>query len=210
MTAAARLVLASTSRYRAELLRRLGVPFVQRAPDLDERAHDAAFATMTAEAFAVRLAELKAERVAAAVVDDAGVDPGAWVLAADQLAIVPGDPPELLHKPGTEARAIDQLMRLAGREHHLVTGLVLRSVETGRCLRGIDRVALHMRAFGRAEATAYVRAFAPVDCVGSYRIEDAGIRLFRGIEGSADPTAIIGLPLLIVARLLREAGELPP
>ncbi len=221
VTSAPRLVLASTSRYRAEVLGRLGVPFETRAPDVDERAFDDRFAGSTPERFACMLAAAKAEQVAAALRDEGGfahdVVHAGWVLGADQLAIMPGDPPRLLHKPGTAERAVDQLMALAGRTHVLVTGVVLRPIGndfgnrfgTGRILEGADRVTLHMRAFGRDEAAAYIDAFAPLDCVGAYRIEDAGIRLVDAIEGSADPTSIIGLPLLLVARLLRQAGLLP-
>lgn len=209
MTAdAPRLVLASTSRYRKELLGRLDVPFVARAPDFDERAMDGAFATSEPEAFACTLAAGKAAAVAEAIAKDEPALSGAWVLGADQLAILPGPPHALLHKPGTVERAVDQLARMSGRVHWLVNGVVLHEVATGRVLRGADRVALHMRAFDRAEATAYVERHLPLDCGGSYRIEDAGIRLFHAIEGSADPTSITGLPLLLVARLLRDAGLL--
>lgn len=202
-----RLVLASTSPYRREILARLDVPFTVRAPDVDERAHDVAFASQTPEAFAQMLALAKAD----AVVDSLASEPqnDLWVLGADQLAILPGDSPVLLHKPGTAVAAIDQLMSLAGREHHLVTGVALVSARTRERFTGADRVTLRMRAFDRAEATAYVAAYQPLDCVGAYRIEDAGIRLFSSIAGSADPTSIIGLPLVVVCRVLRQAGLLP-
>ncbi len=201
-----RLVLASTSPYRREILARLDVPFTVYAPAVDERAHDAAFASHTPEDFAQMLALAKADAVADAL---ASAPNDIWVLGADQLAILPGDSPVLLHKPGTAVAAIDQLMSLAGREHHLVTGVALVSARTRERFTGADRVTLRMRAFDRAEATAYVDAYAPLDCVGAYRIEDAGIRLFASIAGSADPTSIIGLPLVVVCRLLRQAGLLP-
>lgn len=211
-----RLVLASTSRYRIELLQRLGIPFESRAPDIDERAFDDAFATSTPEDFAQRLALAKAQAVATALASE-GVAPDeadepVWVLGADQLAILPGEgaePPRLLHKPGTAARAIDQLMQLAAREHHLVTGVALVTPHATTQYTAADRVTLRMRAFDRAEATAYIERYAPLDCVGSYRIEDAGIRLFDTLAGSADPTSIMGLPLLLVCHLLRKAGVLP-
>jgi septum formation protein len=205
---APQLVLASTSRYRKELLARLGVAFTARAPAFDERAFDDAFATREPEAFACALAAGKAAAVAAAVAREDPALRGAWVLGADQLAMLPGEPPVLLHKPGTVARAVDQLMQMSGRVHWLVNGVVLHEVATGRVLQGADRVVLRMRAFDRAEATAYVERWQPLDCGGSYRIEDAGIRLFEAIEGSADPTSITGLPLLVVARLLRAGGVL--
>ena len=191
------LVLASTSRYRRELLARLEIDFEALAPDFDEAAEEDRFPELGPEAFARRLARGKARSLAA-------VRPGAWILAADQIAVLDG---ELLHKPGTEAAAIDQLMRLRGRSHQLITGVALLHAATGEIDEVVDLQVLTMRRFGEAEAAAYVRAHRPLDCVGAYRIEDAGIRLFAAIEGS-DFTGIIGLPLLAVGRLLRTRGLL--
>jgi septum formation protein len=194
---AVRLVLASGSRYRAELVARLDVPFLCVPAEIDERAFDERFAHETDEDFALTIARAKAQWVHAR-------HPDAWVLAADQIAVAPGR--VLLHKPGTVARAIDQLMELAGRTHALVTGIVLHGPD--RVLEAVDRVELRMRAFDRAEATAYVERHRPLDCCGSYRIEDAGVRLMESITG-ADPTSIMGLPLLRTCDLLRKAGLLP-
>lgn len=195
------LILASTSRYRRELLARLDVAFTAAAPTYDERADDPLFPALGAEAFALRLARGKAESLRAA-------HPDAWILAADQVAVLPGPPDVLLHKPGTEERAVEQLMRLSGRTHRLVTGVVLLDAASGAARNAVDLQALVMRPFGRAEAESYVHRHRPLDCAGSFRIEDAGISLFSRID-SADFTGIIGLPLLAVARLLREVGLLP-
>lgn len=191
------LVLASSSRYRAELLARLELRFETRAPEFDERAHDHRFAELGAAAFAGLLARGKAESLRPHYGD-------AWVLAADQLAIVEG---ELLHKPGSIEGAIDQLMRLSGRTHELVSGVVLVHTGSGELHETTDVQRMTMRAFEREEARAYIERWQPLDCVGSYRIEDPGIKLFSRIEGE-DFTGIIGLPLLAVARLLRQAGLL--
>ncbi|HET6581800.1 MAG TPA: Maf family protein [Nannocystaceae bacterium] len=200
------LVLASTSRYRAQLLARIGVPFAIAAPTFDERAHEPAFATTTEIEYATMLARGKADSLRA----DHG---DAWILAADQLAVLPVQAGvavrTLLHKPGDRDRAIEQLALLAGKTHRLVTAIALLDSVTGRVQIAHDVVELTMRAFPRAEAEAYVDACAPLDCVGSYRIEDAGIRLFHSIAG-ADPTSIMGLPLLGVCELLRRAGLLAP
>jgi septum formation protein len=192
------LVLASTSPYRAQLLARLDVPFTVAAPGFDERAHDDAFATMSDEAFATMLARGKADSLCAA-------HPTSLVLAADQLAVLPGDPRTLLHKPGDRDRAVDQLVQLAGKTHRLVTAVVLLDAASGRAWQDVDVVELTMRDFDRAEAATYVDRHAPFDCVGSYRIEDAGIWLFESVAG-ADPTSIMGLPLLRVCGLLRAAA----
>ena len=191
------LVLASSSRYRAELLGRLELPFETCAPEFDERAHDHRYPELGPARFAEQLALGKAESLRVRY-------PEAWVLAADQLAIVDD---ELLHKPGSIEGAIDQLMQLSGRMHRLVSGIVLLDSATGAWTSTIDEQRMTMRAFDRAEAQAYVERWRPLDCVGSYRIEDPGIKLFERIEGE-DFTGIIGLPLLAVARLLRGAGLL--
>lgn len=191
------LVLASSSRYRAELLARLELPFETCAPEFDERAHDHRYAELGGPAFATLLARGKAESLRERY-------PSAWVLAADQLAVIDG---ELLHKPGSIAGAIDQLMHLSGRTHELISGVVLLDTRSGALRTTTDVQRMTMRAFDRAEAQAYIERWQPLDCVGSYRIEDPGIKLFSRIEGE-DFTGIIGLPLLAVARLLREAGQL--
>ena len=95
-------------------------------------------------------------------------------------------------------------MRLSGRTHQLITGVCLLEAGTGRSLEALDHQELTMRQFERDEAQAYVTRHSPLDCAGSYRIEDAGIKLFERIVGG-DYTGIIGLPLLAVAALLRRA-----
>lgn len=189
------LVLASGSRWRAELLARLELPFDCEVSKFDERAHDHRFAELGPREFALLLARGKAEAVARK-------RPGDWVLGADQLAIL--DEPEgptLLHKPGTEDRAVAQLMRLRGRTHTLLTAVVLVGPQFEA--HEFDEQHLTMREFDEAEARAYVQRHRPLASVGSYHIEDAGIRLFERIDG--DYTGIMGLPLLAVCRLLRRA-----
>ncbi|MEM6293645.1 MAG: Maf family nucleotide pyrophosphatase [Myxococcota bacterium] len=196
------LLLASTSRYRRALLERLSIPFETAAPDFDESAHDDAFETMDDPAFALRLAEGKARSLA-------GAFPAHLILAADQIATVDAPARTLLHKPGTVDRAVDQLMLLAGKTHVLTTGVVMFEPASGRLETAVDQQRLTMRSYGRAEAAAYVERAKPLDCVGAYRVEDAGITLFQRIEAD-DVTGIIGLPLLIVCDLLRRFGRLAP
>jgi len=224
------VVLASTSRYRQELLARLGVPFVTAAPSVDERAYDGTFEHLTDAEFALQLAHLKATSVASHLI---GATEGrktpqpegrktpqpegrktpqpegrkSYILAADQIAVLPGPPRVLLHKPGTSERAVAQLMSLSGRTHHLTTGVVLLDASTGTVESAVDVHRMHMRAFDEDEATEYVARCQPLDCAGSYRIEDAGLRLFERVDGG-DYTGIIGLPLLAVCRLFRRVGLL--
>ena len=195
-----KLLLASTSPYRRALLERLGVPFDVASPTFDEDAQTPLFASMTDSAFALKLADGKAESLADTHAQH-------LILAADQIATVDAPERTLLHKPGTPQRAVDQLMLLAGRTHVLTTGMVLLNVATGERQHAVDQQWLRMRAFDRGEARAYVDAAAPLDCVGAYRIEDRGITLFEAVSGE-DITGVMGLPLLHVCRLLRGFGLL--
>jgi len=193
------LVLASTSPYRRKLLEQLDIDFVICAADFNERAEDARLAELGVDGFARHLARGKAESVRSR-------HPDGWILGADQVAVLPPD--ELMHKPGTPERAVEQLMRMSGRVLELVTGVVLLDAVTGATHEATDHQRLTLRAFARAEAEAYVERHRPLDCAGSFRIEDAGITLFDRID-SGDFTGIIGLPLLAVCRLLRGIGLLP-
>jgi septum formation protein len=193
-------VLASTSRYRAELLARLEIPFEALAPDYDEAAERARFDVLGPARFAAHLARGKAASLCA-------TRPDAWILAADQIGVLEqGGRPTLLGKTGTEAAALARLEALSGRAHELITAVVLAGPGGGPVREALDRHRLTMRAFSRDEAARYVAMHRPFDTIG-YRIEDAGIALFERIEGD-DYTGIIGLPLLAVARLLRDAGLL--
>ncbi|HEY0137683.1 MAG TPA: Maf family protein [Nannocystis sp.] len=193
------LVLASTSPYRRKLLEQLDIEFGTCASEFDERAEDARLAELGIEGFALHLARGKAQSVRSR-------RPDSWILGADQIAVLPPD--ELMHKPGTPERAVEQLMRMSGHVLELVTGVVLLDAVTGATHEAVDRQRLTLRAFTRAEAESYVERHRPLDCAGSFRIEDAGITLFERID-SGDFTGIIGLPLLAVCRLLRGVGLLP-
>lgn len=194
------LVLASTSAARRALLERLEVPFVVDAPDFDEAAHADDFAAMSDAEYALMLARGKARSLAAR-------HPERWILAADQVAVLPGPPRRRLDKPGREDVAVEHLVALSGRTHHLTTGVVLLHPARGEQHQAVDEQRLTLRAYDRAEAEAYVQRHRPLECAGSYRIEDAGIKLFERIEGQ-DFTGIMGLPLIAVAGLLRAVGVL--
>ncbi len=194
------LVLASTSAARRALLERLEVPYVAEAPAFDEAAHAHRFEGMTDAEFALMLAWGKAESLAVR-------HPERFILAADQVAVLPGPPRRRLDKPGRAEVAVEHLVALSGRTHHLTTGVVLLHEARGIRHEAVDEQRLTLRAYDRAEAEAYVRRHQPLECAGSYRIEDAGIKLFERIEGH-DYTGIMGLPLIAVAGLLRAVGVL--
>lgn len=189
------LVLASTSRYRGELLARLGVPFLAAAPDCDEDAYKAT--GLSPRELAETLALAKAESLRAAY-------PEAAILGGDQVAAIDD---AILGKPGSSAAACAQLARLAGRTHTLITATAL--IAPGRVLRHTDITRLTMRALSAAQIERYIAADQPLDCAGSYKLERLGIALFSRIE-SADHTAVIGLPLLAITAMLDEIGIVIP
>ena len=192
----AELILASTSRYRIELMQRLGVPFHAVAHLVDERAAEPAGAGP--DQIARTLARLKADSLAAAY-------PGACILGSDQLVDLDG---RALGKPGSEPAARAQLATLAGRAHRLVTAVCLRRPDGGHD-DALDVHEMRVRALSEDEIARYVARDQPLDCAGSYRIEAGGIALFASISG-ADFTAIVGLPLIAVAAMLRRAGFMVP
>ena len=190
-----RLILASTSRYRREMLQRLGLPFDVSRPDVDETAH----ARESAISLAIRLGRAKAQAVAAGLGDDD------WALGSDQSADVLG---EILGKPGHRAAAIAQLQVTAGKRIRFHTSLALAHRD-GRVFEALDLTEVSMRALTDDEIERYVDAEQPFDCAGSFKSEGLGITLFDAIDNH-DPTALVGLPLIATARLLRQAGfQLP-
>ena len=190
-----RIVLASTSRYRQELLARLGIPFETAAPGVDESL----VAGETPPMLALRLACAKAQAVQAAF-------PDALIIGCDQVAVVGTT---LLNKPGTHARAVEQLMLMSGKPVAFYTALCLLNGRTLRCQSAIVPVTVHMRALGVDQIERYLRAERPYDCAGSARIEGLGIALVARFEGD-DPNALIGLPLIRLCDMLKIEGvELP-
>lgn len=189
ISAARPLVLASGSRYRADLLARLRLPFVAQASAVDETPAPGE----TAETLVQRLARAKAAALA-------GRRPGHWILGSDQVAAIDGD---ILGKPGSIERAREQLSRCSGREVRFLTAVALTDGE--RTLEALDLTVVRFRALHADEIEHYLEAEPALDCAGSFKCEAYGITLFEAIE-SRDPTALIGLPLIAVRRLLAEAG----
>lgn len=186
------LVLASTSRYRRELLSRLTSHFRTLAPQIDESRLSAEPPT----ALAMRLALAKAADVAART-------PGALVIGSDQVADLDG---RVLGKPGDARNAWEQLAACSGRDVVFHTALCLIDGRTdARTLTATDVTRVHFRRLDADEIASYLEREQPFDCAGSFKAEALGIALFERIE-SADPTGLIGLPLIALCRLLREAG----
>ncbi|MFC5439606.1 Maf family protein [Rhodanobacter ginsenosidimutans] len=192
---AARLVLASTSRYRAELLRRLGVDFEPCAPGTDE----APVAGEKPHARALRLAIAKAEAAA-------GTRRDAVVIGSDQVAELDGT---LLDKPGTASRAREQLLASSGRQVDFHTAVCVLDTRDGHRHVHVDLTRVRFRPLRDEEIARYIEREQPLDCAGSFKCEGLGISLFEGID-SSDPSALIGLPLIAVARLLRNCGVALP
>ena len=185
------LILASTSKYRRELLTRLKLPFETVAPGVDEVAVKAAGGP--AREVVEELARRKAEAVRR-------LRPSDVVIGSDQAAVLDG---EVLDKPGTEANALAQLRSLRGRRHQLITAVAV--AHPGGIERFTDVTNLTMRRLTDEEITRYVRAEMPLDCAGSYKIEGLGVTLFEQIE-TRDHTAIVGLPLAQLSDTLRDLG----
>jgi len=185
------LVLASTSRYRRELLSRLALPFATVAPDVDETP----LPNESPDGTAVRLARAKALVVAK-------THPAAIVIGSDQVAEFEG---LRLDKPGTRARAISQLEAVSGRTVEFRTAVCVAADGGERLFEALVPTRVTFRAFDRARAERYVDIEQPLDCAGSAKAEGLGIALIAAIAGD-DPTALIGLPLIATVSLLQQAG----
>jgi septum formation protein len=183
--------LGSTSRYRRELLARLGLPFDVAAPAVDETP----LAGEAPRALALRLALAKARAVAAA-------HPQAVVIGSDQVADLDGEP---LGKPGNHERATAQLRRMRGQTVVFHTALAVVCQATGFEQVDLAPVRVRFRDLSDAEIERYLHAEQPYDCAGSAKSEGLGIALLDAID-SDDPTALIGLPLIRTCRMLRAAG----
>lgn len=185
------LVLGSTSRYRRELLERLRVPFTVAAPDVDETP----LPGESPKILALRLALAKARAVAA-------LYPDAVVIGSDQVADLAG---QALGKPGEHDRAVAQLRQMRGQTVVFQTALAVVCLTTGFEQVDLAQVRVVFRHLSDEEIEAYLQAEKPYDCAGSAKSEGLGIALLESID-SDDPTALIGLPLIRTAHLLRQAG----
>lgn len=195
MPAAPRLILASTSVYRRQLLERLKLPFEVANPGIAEPHYPG-------EAPPARSARLAAEKAQAVAL----LHPQALVIGSDQVAVCRG---QVLDKPGSEAGCWSHLRLLSGSVAEFFTAVALVGPEPGTLLAFTDLTRVHFRLLSEAEIRRYVSAEKPYDCAGGFRAESLGISLFERIE-SEDPSGLVGLPLIALSRALRAAGfELP-
>ena len=188
------LVLASTSKWRAAMLNRLGLSFEQVAPDFDELSVQ----EDTPEQDALVCALGKAR--AAAKTLDTG-----WVIGSDQIAALDG---VRLHKPANAEEAAARLSELSGKWHALHTAVVLVSAKDGTEHTSMTTVRLKVKDLTPEQIDHYIQVDNPIGCAGAYMIEGLGIALFEEIQG-CDESAIVGLPLMALCGLLRKVGIEP-
>lgn len=189
------LLLASSSRYRQELLSRLRLPFDSCAPEIDETA----FPGETAEHLVRRLAECKAHALSDRY-------PDSLIIGSDQVAVLNQ---EIIGKPHTFERAKQQLLAASGGSVRFLTGLALLDSMNGRLQVACVPFTVHFRSLDEARIERYLQTEQPYDCAGSFKAEGLGISLFRTTEGE-DVTSLVGLPLIRLVDMLLNAGiEVP-
>ncbi len=182
------LVLASTSPYRCDLLKRLQLAFITAAPDVDETPlHDE-----SARATSLRLSQEKALAVACD-------HPDALIIGSDQVALLEG---VQLGKPGNHVKAVEQLSRMRGKTTCFYTALTLLNSKTGHMQTEVAENQVTLRNLSDTEIEAYLRKEQPYNCAGSAKSEGLGIALMSNITGD-DPNALIGLPLILLCDMLR-------
>jgi septum formation protein len=185
------LVLASTSRYRRELLSRLHMPFEVASPDVDETPLPGESPSQTA----LRLSVLKAQAVAKQF-------PDALIIGSDQVLMLDA---EQLGKPGNYENALAQLKKMQGKAMVFHTALTLLNSRTGQAQTRDVPTVVHIRKLSDAQIEAYLRKEEPYDCAGSAKSESLGIALMERMD-SPDPTALIGLPLMALTEMLLNEG----
>lgn len=185
------LILGSSSPFRAELLAKLGLPFITASPDIDESS----LAGESPEELVKRLAEQKAKAVAKR-------HPGALIIGSDQLAIMDG---RVIGKPGNHANAYNQLQAASGKTLQFLTGLALFNSATNNMQSIIDPFHVTFRQLTDSQIDFYLHQESPYQCAGSFKSEGFGISLFSSLKGD-DPNSLVGLPLIQLIDLLKVEG----
>ena len=187
------IILASSSPFRKELLHRLGLPFSVIAPQVDETP----LPGESARAHVARLASVKAHAVAHQRPHPAE---HALIIGSDQVAVLEG---EIIGKPGDHHTAVQQLTKASGKRMEFHTGLCLLNSTTHRMQVDVIPFSVMFRVLSAAQIERYLHHEQPYNCAGSFKSEGLGIALFDKLEGD-DPTALIGLPLISLVRMLAQ------
>ena len=185
------LILASTSPYRKEFLKRLGLPFDSKNPQVDESEKKGE----TASKLAVRLAHAKADRIAKRTKDSNKV-----IIGADQTASINN---QLLRKPGNRDNALRQLMACQGKVVSFYTACCVIDLRSKSLQQHTDQTQVSFLTLSKKQLERYIELEKPFNCAGGFKAEGLGISLFKSIT-STDPTALLGLPLIWLAGKLRE------
>lgn len=185
------VVLASTSPYRRELLARLELSFATAAPEVDESAHE----QESPQDLVARLSQAKARACAAQFAD-------ALLIGSDQVAVIGG---EILGKPGSRDRAREQLANASGRCVQFLTGLCLYDALNDTEQLHVEPFSVQFRHLSADQIDRYLDREQPYNCAGSFKSEGLGIALFEKMIGD-DPSALMGLPLIRLTRMLENAG----
>lgn len=188
------LVLASTSPYRQALLAKLQLPFITAAPATDETPYPGE----SAEDLVLRLAIAKARALGEAF-------PNSLIVGSDQVCVLNG---AICGKPHTEENARAQLRAASGNSVVFYTGLALFDSRDGSVQSLVEPFSVDFRPLSDVEIARYVALEQPLNCAGSFKSEGLGITLFEGLSGR-DPNALVGLPLIALAEMLRQAGVDP-
>ena len=189
------LILASSSRYRQQLLAKLQLPFTSHSPQIDETA----LPFESAQALVLRLAEQKARALSA-------LYPHSLIIGSDQVCVHQG---QILGKPHTLARAREQLRAASGQAITFYTGLAVYDVAQQRLRSVVEPFTVVFRPLTAAQVDRYLALEPALDCAGAFKCEGLGISLFSRMEGR-DPNALIGLPLIALVELLSECGVQVP
>lgn len=191
MTDTPALLLASSSPFRRQLLDKLGLDFIHQSPDIDESRLEGE----SPVELVMRLAREKARALADS-------HPDTLIIGSDQVAVI-GD--QVLGKPGTREKAIEQLSAASGQRVTFLTGLCLLNTASGRTQVACDPFHVQFRTLRPAQIQRYVDAEQPLNCAGSFKSEGLGIVLFKALEGR-DPNTLVGLPLILLTEFLAAEG----
>ena len=191
MTDTPALLLASSSPFRRQLLDKLGLDFIHQSPDIDESRLEGE----SPVALVMRLAREKARALADS-------HPNTLIIGSDQVAVI-GD--QVLGKPGTREKAIEQLSAASGQRVTFLTGLCLLNTASGRTQVACDPFHVQFRTLRPEQIERYVDAEQPLNCAGSFKSEGLGIVLFKALEGR-DPNTLVGLPLILLTEFLAAEG----